>query len=74
MIEDSNSKSNDLTDKKEGIILCNEFQLEMDIEPEIAIQTLNIDSNLDCHMLNKNEESLKLPGQHLPIDVCMISL
>ncbi|XP_060865982.1 uncharacterized protein LOC132941813 isoform X4 [Metopolophium dirhodum] len=60
IIEDSNSKSNDLTDQKEGTILCNESQLEMDIEPEIVDQTLNVDSNLECYTLNKNDEPLKL--------------
>ncbi|KAL5240878.1 hypothetical protein ACI65C_008288 [Semiaphis heraclei] len=60
IIADSNSKSNDLTDKKEGIILCDESQLEMDIEPDIVVQKLNFDSNLDCNMFNKNEEPLKL--------------
>lgn len=63
IIADSNSKSNDLTDKKEGIILCNESQLEMDIDPEIVVQTLNADSKLDYYTPNKNEEPLKLSGQ-----------
>ncbi|CAI6367244.1 unnamed protein product [Macrosiphum euphorbiae] len=60
IIEDSNSESNDLTDQKEGIILCNESKLEMDIEPEIVDQILNVDSNLECYTLNKNDEPLKL--------------
>lgn len=60
IIEDSNSKSHDLSDKMEGIILSDESQLEMYVEPEIAVQTLNVDSNLESYMLNKNEEPLKL--------------
>lgn len=37
----------------------------MDIEPEIVDQTLNVDSNLECYTLNKNDEPLKLSGQLL---------
>jgi len=35
----------------------------MDTEPEIVVQTLNVDSNPECYTLNKNEEPLKLSGQ-----------
>ncbi|XP_015373187.1 PREDICTED: uncharacterized protein LOC107168329 [Diuraphis noxia] len=66
VIDDSYSKSNDLTDKKEDIIVCNESQLEMDVEPEIVVQKLNVDSNLDCNMLNKNKEPLKLSENYWP--------
>ncbi|XP_060854807.1 uncharacterized protein LOC132932444 isoform X2 [Rhopalosiphum padi] len=62
-IEDCNSKSNDLTDEKECIILSNESQSEMDIEPEI-VQTLKVDSNLEYYMLNKNEEPLRLSEKY----------
>ncbi|XP_050056427.1 uncharacterized protein LOC114132536 isoform X2 [Aphis gossypii] len=59
IIEDSNSKSHDLSNEKECIILNNESQLEMDVDPEI-VQTLKVDSNLECYTTNKNEEPLKL--------------
>jgi len=35
----------------------------MDIEPDIVVQKLDVDSNLDCNMFNKNKELLKLSGQ-----------
>jgi len=35
----------------------------MDVEPKLVVQTLKVDSNPECFMLNKNEELLKLSGQ-----------
>lgn len=34
----------------------------MDVDPEI-VQTLKVDSNLECYTTNKKEEPLRLSGQ-----------